>query len=627
MAEEKNGKRSSVDDESSAKRLKTGAEKSSSDLLLEWATENGADVKNLLIVESEDQDELHRTRTVFAKVCIPANENIALIPPQLVMSEETAEASIVGQVLKKHFAQHPESLKTLSQDNRDPYAPGLVILSAFIVHEKFENEGSFWSPYLNVLPKSYDLPIWWSDDELKLLSGTNLLHTVSERRKVLERGFSLLQDVCANLFPSGSLTWTNFLWAYSAISSRAFPKTKAIVSSTHLQHDAALELAEIAEGKTVLCMYPILDMLNHRRAQPIEWRIDSTKGVAFVSQVAIENYSELFNNYGAKGNENLLGNYGFVLEENPEDYVKIALNLRKEDPLDQLKRKRLTETSLYKLVHLLFAGKDDMVFPQDLLAVTRVLVMNESELRSECDPRSAIGPRNEFAALTTLWSLMDQKWKDIRKFHILRTSNFKGRMARTYRDGQEIILRHNIELCQKMLLEYQCSFSNQPVVSIALSDNLPVILGHRLSQSILHAKSSILSKEFTNAMTSFSRIYRSALADDEQDDPDEDTIICLALAFERQRGSQWKQALGQPLDSSAVASILGEGQADIIEHFDGSVHPILQHAGEEWEAIKAEGFLWAAAILEKYSIQIPGNVQQAMQIDFGEIAVVSPFEV
>ena len=53
-------------------------------------------------------------------------------------------------------------------------------------------------------------------------------------------------------------------------------------------------------------------MLNHKRNQKIDWLM-SDNGVAFVSREPISAGSQVFNNYGAKGNENLLGSYGFVL--------------------------------------------------------------------------------------------------------------------------------------------------------------------------------------------------------------------------------------------------------------------------------------------------------------------------
>jgi hypothetical protein len=139
------------------------------------------------------------------------------------------------------------------------------------------------------------------------------------------------------------------------------------------------------------------------------------KGVIFKAGEPILAQSEVFNNYSLKGNENLLENYGFVLEENPEDYYKIFLNIHKSDPLFVQKQESLSRQSNNSSNHLLFADNE---FPKDLLPVSRILCANFAELQliNECVVKNGnmyqmINLRNEFISMKTLWELLSNKKK------------------------------------------------------------------------------------------------------------------------------------------------------------------------------------------------------------------------
>ena len=131
------------------------------------------------------------------------------IPESLVLSETKALASEFGRQFTTYLKQNPSDSAGLSQGGRDPYAPGLIMLSGYLVYERFvKARQSFWAPYLYNLPEQYTLPIWWEVEELEVgLAGTQLLHVVRERKKLLERGLALLERACGNLFQDGSLIW------------------------------------------------------------------------------------------------------------------------------------------------------------------------------------------------------------------------------------------------------------------------------------------------------------------------------------------------------------------------------------------------------------------------------------
>ncbi|KAJ3168340.1 hypothetical protein HDU88_001780 [Geranomyces variabilis] len=503
------------------------------DALISWAAANGASVSGLVFRDPDNNSDSKCTRrTAFTDVAIAANCEIARIPALLVLSESTARNSLMGARLHEYLGAHSEDL---TQKGRDPYAPGLILLSAFMVFERFENSNSFWKPYLEALPGEYELPLYWADAEVEqLLKGTNLCHVVRERQKLLEKGLAMAQEACGQMFANGSLLWENFLWAYSSISSRAFPRTRA--AEVDERRHVADEALEVSSGASELCLYPVLDMLNHQRGQRIEWRIQEGVGVSFIALEEVACGAEVFNNYGAKGNENLLGNYGFVLDPNPEDYVKIALNIQDLDPCAARKRTILARLMPHRLVHLLFEGDDEIKLPEDLLAVTRLMVMNPAEvMQAETyvgdDLKSTVNARNEIVALGSLWQLLKRKIADVKQAsRSTEPETSRERMARIYRDGQIRILEHNVKLC---------STTADNFVRVTFANRFPDLA--LPSMSLLTADSKHLPPCFRDGINQL----LGRLDDDEADLFDEDTILCLALAHERLRGeaSPWANFL------------------------------------------------------------------------------------
>jgi hypothetical protein len=70
---------------------------------------------------------------------------------------------------------------------------------------------SAWAPYYAILPSTYSDPLWWNDDELVLLRGTNLAEAVPNKRRQLRTAYdSIVMELCMThptIFPAASFTW------------------------------------------------------------------------------------------------------------------------------------------------------------------------------------------------------------------------------------------------------------------------------------------------------------------------------------------------------------------------------------------------------------------------------------
>lgn len=101
--------------------------------------------------------------------------------------------------------------------------------------------------------------------------------------------------------------------------------------------------------------------------------------------------AEVFNNYGAKPNDELLLGYGFVLEDNPEDFVSLKMGTSGEDtrPADILLAVGIPLTKPH------YVKKRVTELPAVIQAQLRVLVANEEDLAAlgeRTSGLSAAGP-------------------------------------------------------------------------------------------------------------------------------------------------------------------------------------------------------------------------------------------
>lgn len=174
-----------------------------------------------------------------------------------------------------------------------------------------------------------------------MFRGTNLFGAIKDR----EQEWHLEWTQCHAVFSKTKEEWANaFSWSVvsslslspvslrlhrdlyrasgSHISSRAFP-------STLLSKNPSL----LSTSSTEPILLPGIDSLNHARGQPVSWVVTypdeannaPEPSVSLVLHNPTPAGSELFNNYGAKPNSELILGYGFSLSENPDDTIILKI--------------------------------------------------------------------------------------------------------------------------------------------------------------------------------------------------------------------------------------------------------------------------------------------------------------
>ncbi|KAI9328798.1 hypothetical protein BDR26DRAFT_825686 [Obelidium mucronatum] len=581
------------------------------------------------------------TKALRGAVAIKAvgpGEMIGFLPPGLILSESTGLASPFGQMLNNYLLNNPDETLAVT-GSTDLYAKPSIQFAAFIAHELQFNKDSFWCPYFETLPADFGLPLQWPQKDIDLfLEGTNLEFMAKERRRMLEDAVRLIRRAAQSTKGfeyCSDLSFDSLAWAYSAIISRAFPKGKSIIVDgsldTQTAASAGVEDGEVAtrqkgygqnDPKALfeLCLYPVLDMINHKRGQEIEWNSQITPGITFISPLGIQAGEVIWNNCSIqmdpKGNENLLSNYGFVLDPNPEDYAKIALNISPQDPLHEYRKSILNLHRAVSTVHLFF--EDDRKIADDLMSATRILVGSELEVEQvvaslEGDVSKGTA-KLDLVALSTLFGLISgkvQKLEDRKRkldgFTCVSDSQRERlAMANTYREGQIRIFRHTLSLVQ------------QAFARILSKD------GISSASQLLTLRNSSQSGQVLEA------IAEDLNSIDDEGLLDQDTILALILMHEEFLGSESEfrgffvgESGGRRSVDEALA-ILGDQANEMIDFYNQALNPFLQKSAFFRElshqqdtpaaAFSASRFVWAHSFLQTHGINLSVSVLSAMDL-------------
>ena len=206
-------------------------------------------------------------------------------------------------------------LSTVQKSSLGQVTQGLkpwVAIAIFLIHET-SNSNSKWRPYLDSLPETLDSPLFWSDEELAELQGTQLLGSVVGYLEFLENEYNnLMEEVLernTQLFNPAVYSFDAFRWAFGILRSRSFAPL-------------------IGED---LALVPVADLMNHgvglddknptwlKKSSGI-WNIGKTSSNVLTVRASanFQPGEQVLMQYGStKSNADLALDYGFV-ERNTE---------------------------------------------------------------------------------------------------------------------------------------------------------------------------------------------------------------------------------------------------------------------------------------------------------------------
>ena len=437
--------------------------------MLEWLQKLGAVVSKVEIAPSANGG-----LGAFCRIEIPSNGMIATIPNQVIMSIGKSKRSRVGQ------ACHDVFLGTDKQPDDE------FILWLDMIHGR-RDPNHFHHPYLAALPpEAPDVPSWTPQQRTRL-QGTNLGVAAEQAFKELEDRFGRWMPRLASVHPKlfGSIVLSDLVWARGMYFSRRFPTVLLAnddeMGGTGRVHGTPTSSGPIPSGpsgsetnetisSSVGIMLPFFDLLNHSPHQPITWSGSNTHVTFSTGPQSIQAGSEIYNNYGPKGNEMLLMMYGFALRNNCHD--SYGLHLVKMTLPKERKGNGGTIPSAMNRISLgtfQIHRIDSPINPQFPPELWRALnQMFEEDLEEEVGSANRICHKDDDGHGTTkdnenieigleaIEILLDTLRQRLLPFESTREIDCRlDDIVSIYRDGQRVVLEQAVETLEGMIPDPQ----------------------------------------------------------------------------------------------------------------------------------------------------------------------------
>ncbi|OAF56094.1 hypothetical protein VC83_07464 [Pseudogymnoascus destructans] len=240
--------------------------------------------------------------------------------------------------LPSHSPPLPASFLTTQQPK--------VIGCFFLIQQYLRGSSSHWAPYIRSLPQPDEphklaTPLYYPEEARRWLGGTNLPAAIAQRegmwRGEFEGGVGVLEGSKGMEGLGGEWTWELYKWASTIFSSRSFV-SKLIPDEVYGDVlDQPVDgypswREKIAEEGPYPVLFPLLDIANHDAKAWVEWFVNAqgpVKDFSIITDAAIGEGEQVFNNYAPKGNTELLLGYGFCIPGN--DDVAIELKCPSEE--------------------------------------------------------------------------------------------------------------------------------------------------------------------------------------------------------------------------------------------------------------------------------------------------------
>ncbi|KAK2672529.1 hypothetical protein RAB80_012608 [Fusarium oxysporum f. sp. vasinfectum] len=233
-------------------------------------------------------------RGIIALEDIPAETTLFTIPRKGIINVETSE-------LPKKI---PDAFDLDKPDDDD--APGLDSWSSLIlimIYEYLQGENSKWKPYFDVLPSSFDTPMFWSDNELDQLQASHMRHKIgkADAENMFQKTLLPIIRSNAEIFNAGNKTDAELIEIAHRMGSTIMARKVDDGNGTNGGHSECRRRAHV----------------NHEE-----------ESLTVTSLRPIKAGEEILNYYGPHPNSELLRRYGYVTEKHSRyDVVEIPWDI------------------------------------------------------------------------------------------------------------------------------------------------------------------------------------------------------------------------------------------------------------------------------------------------------------
>ncbi|KAJ8112560.1 hypothetical protein OPT61_g5096 [Boeremia exigua] len=278
---------------------------------LNWFKSMGGNFNDDLL-EIQDLRSQGAGRGIVAKKDIPEDCTLFTIPRSAIINVETSELpKKLPKVFEAAFEDEEEDTEPL-----DPWESLILIL----LYEHLQGAASRWKPYLDVLPTTFDTPMFWTEAELKELKGTVLtqekIGKQSSDDKLRTRIVPVVMQNQAIFYPAGHTPLGE-----DELLSLAHQMGSTIMAYAFDLDNEEDEAEEEEDGWVVdkdaqrmLGMVPMADILNANA--DFNAHVNHGESLEVTSlRSDIKAGTEILNYYGAMPSSEVLRRYGYVTPE------------------------------------------------------------------------------------------------------------------------------------------------------------------------------------------------------------------------------------------------------------------------------------------------------------------------
>jgi len=194
---------------------------------------------------------------------IPQDTKLFTIPRDIIINVQTSElAKRLPRVFDGSINDDDNDDEEL--EPLDSWASLILVM----LYEYLQGDASRWKPYIDILPQTFDTPIFWSKAELKELDGTCLTTEKIGKEEsddmLRTRILPIVLQNAGIFFPEGTaqLGEEDLMTLAHRMGSTIMAYAFDLENETEGSDDEEEGWVEDREGKTLLGMVPMADILN-----------------------------------------------------------------------------------------------------------------------------------------------------------------------------------------------------------------------------------------------------------------------------------------------------------------------------------------------------------------------------
>eukprot|EP00011_Vannellida_sp_DIVA3-517-6-12_P005687 CAMPEP_0114619382 /NCGR_PEP_ID=MMETSP0168-20121206/8186_1 /TAXON_ID=95228 ORGANISM="Vannella sp., Strain DIVA3 517/6/12" /NCGR_SAMPLE_ID=MMETSP0168 /ASSEMBLY_ACC=CAM_ASM_000044 /LENGTH=476 /DNA_ID=CAMNT_0001830551 /DNA_START=166 /DNA_END=1596 /DNA_ORIENTATION=+ len=343
--------------------------------LTQWLGENGVDVASFPVAIAADIGQ--EGSGLVARRDLTEGELLVSIPERLLLSLQSADENGVGELKAKVLDAIPS------------------VKLALHLWMELQKPKSFWKPYIDSLPRTLSLPIFWTVEELQSLRGTivqgdalksvvttamQYIHVFQEFQR-LERKRDIL-----------AFSYEEWAWCVGIVMSR--------------QNKVPLG----GSGRPQPTLIPFWDLFNHSKGEITTFWNTEHRTLDSLSMESVKEGEQAYMHYGYRHNGLLLLYQGFVYDDNIHDCITVPYSiLSDEDKLKPAKAAFLMKHETHNM-KVTFKKGEEIAKSRAMLA-SRISVATMEEVKALNAMEEPMGKEvsldNEVKAVQLLTAALD----------------------------------------------------------------------------------------------------------------------------------------------------------------------------------------------------------------------------